>query len=133
MSLGLDTSVVVRLIAGEPESLVRLATERIRLAMGEGERVLVSNIVVAEAYFALQRHYRMSKADARTALLRLADSGDVEMESEAVEALRETSSAGLVDRMIQANYRGAAAVTLTFDRKFGRRAGVELLRESGRR
>jgi len=50
--LGLDTSVVVRLLVGLPEALAQAAQRRLERAVETGERVFVSDLVIAEAYFA---------------------------------------------------------------------------------
>ena len=52
MRLGLDTSVVLRLLVGEPQPLAERAWQVIvetRAARGE---IVVSDLVVSEAYFA---------------------------------------------------------------------------------
>ena len=59
--IGLDTSVVVRLLVGEPQNIARATRRRLERAVEAGERVLVSDLVIAEAYFALQHHYGIPK------------------------------------------------------------------------
>lgn len=125
MTIGLDTSVVVRLLIGVPETLARAAQHRLERATEEGETVLVSDIVVAEAYHALQYHYAVPKAEARSLLRKFVESGVVRLEpSASAAALAAKGGAGLVDRLIHARYRSVGAVTLTFERRQGRLEGA---------
>jgi predicted nucleic acid-binding protein len=131
VTIGLDTSVVVRLLVGLPEALARAARHRLERATEEGETVLVSDLVIAEAYHALQFHYAVPKAEARSLLRKFVESGVVQLEpSDSAPALVAKGGAGLVDRMIHARYRSAGAVTLTFERRQGRLEGA--VRLSGR-
>ena len=121
MTLGLDTSVVVRLLVGLPAAQARAARQRIERAVDEGEIVLVSDIVIAESYFALQHHYDVPKAEARQLLLRFVDSGVVELEPPgARHALAAQAGPGLVDRFVHGRYRARGAVTVTFDARLAR-------------
>ena len=48
MSIGLDTSVVLRLLTGEPTTEARLARVRIEHAHAAAEPVIVMDLVLAE-------------------------------------------------------------------------------------
>lgn len=125
MTIGLDTSVVVRLLVGLPEALARAARQRLERATEEGETILVSDLVIAEAYHALQYHYAIPKAEARSLLRRFVESGVVRLEPAAsAAALAAKGGAGLVDRLIHARYRSVGAVTLTLERRQGRLEGA---------
>ncbi|MBI3200871.1 MAG: PIN domain-containing protein [Myxococcales bacterium] len=129
MSLGVDTSVVIRLLVGQPPAQARAARARLERAIEDGEAVLVSDLVLAEAYFALQHHYGLPKDEARQLLEDFVRSGVVQADPpEAVRALERRSGAGLVDRLINARYRSRGAVTLTFERKQAALEGVRRLR-----
>ena len=128
MTLGLDTSVVVRLLTGEPPEQFELAKQRLAKAFLGRERVLVSDLVVAEAYFALRHHYGVPQDEAREALRRLVSSGLVELApAESAAALEEATGAGVEDRLIHRRYQAEGAVSLTFDRLFARMEGAHLL------
>ena len=91
--------------------------------------MLVCDLVVAEAYYALQFHYDVPKAEARKILMRFVRSGVVTLEPrEAEDVLGATAGAGLVDRLIHARHRALGAVTLTFERKLGALEGAVRLR-----
>ena len=129
MAIGLDSSVVVRLLVGVPEAQARAARRRLEIAVEQGERVVVSDLVLAEAYHALQHHYGVPKAEARAILHRFATSGTVHVDpARAVEALESKGGAGLVDRLIHARYRTLGATTATFERKQGALEGATRLR-----
>ena len=73
---GIDTSVLVRLLTGEPEADFALCVRKLRSLMEEeGAEVLVSNQVIGEAYIAVQHHYGVSRDDARAGLLDVLRSG----------------------------------------------------------
>jgi len=118
MTIGLDTSVVVRLLVGLPEAQALRARARLERALEENETVLVSDLVLAEAYFALHYHYAVPKAAARALLLRFAESGTVVVDPpEASLAFRAARGAGLVDRLIHSRYRSRGGITVTFEKK----------------
>ena len=117
---GIDTSILVRLATGDPESgFERCVRELSKLVEGEGAQVLVSNQVLGEAYVALQHHYGVSKAEARAALASVLKSGLVAPQNGVAtfSALQATSGCGLLDRLIADDYRRAGLTTLTLDRK----------------
>ena len=129
MPIGLDTSVVVRLLIGLPEAQARTARRRLEQAVEQGERVVVSDLVLAETYHALQHHYRVPKREARSILHRFATSGTVEIDPRgAVAALEPRAGAGLVDRLIHARYQNLGVATTTFERKQGALEGGVRLR-----
>jgi predicted nucleic acid-binding protein len=128
VTVGIDTSVVVRLLVGEPAAQARAARARLERALEEHEKVLVCDIVVAEAYFALHHHYGMPKEEARQLLSDFLTSGVVEADPlEAVHALARHRGAGLVDRLVHARYRSRGAITLTFERKQAALEGAQRL------
>ena len=73
---GIDTSVLVRLATGQPESDFRRCVEALRaLAEEHGNEIFASNQVIGEAYVAIQHHYRVSDTDARAGLVSVLTSG----------------------------------------------------------
>ena len=63
--IGLDTSAVVRLLVGEPAAQAAAARALVDAHAGE---VFVSDLVVAEAYFALRHHYDVPHPETVAAL-----------------------------------------------------------------
>jgi predicted nucleic acid-binding protein len=129
---GLDTSIVVRLLIGEPakqaEAARRLLDER---AAAREPPAALSDLVVGESYFALRHHYGVPHAKAVAALRALLNDPRVFSTGVArqVFALQpdEISAPGLIDRLIHGDYERAGAILLTFDRGAARLPGAKLL------
>ena len=132
MRMGLDTSVVLRLLTGEPESLAVLAARRVESSLLGGDTVLVSDIVVSEAYFALQHHYGLSKAAALEVLGDFLRQSGIEAVGSAKSILGMPNLAmarlGLVDRLIHAEYLRVADEMLTFEKSAARLPRARVLR-----
>ncbi len=136
MVVGLDTSVLIRLLIGLPPGQATTALEFLRETRLAGRQVVVSDLVVSEAYFALHAHYDVPKQEAVAALLEMLRSGLVEPADgpEVLGVLEVTSQSstastkpGLVDRLIQAQYGRQPAAMATFERAAGRLAGTIVL------
>ncbi len=132
MKLGLDTSVVLRLLTGEPAHLATVAVRRVEAALRAGDAVLVSDLVAAETYFALQHHYGLSRTEALATLDGLLRSSGIEASGGSGEVLatlrQDRAQLGFVDRLIQAEYARIADEMLTFDRAAARLPRVRALR-----
>lgn len=128
MKLGLDTSVVLRLLVGHPADQAAAARQRLAQAHAEGDHVIVIGTVLAEAYYALVHHYKQEKDQARALLLRMVSSGVVSVDPQELSvALEPSSGAGTVDRLILNDYRARQTVTLTYDKALSAAGAVRLL------
>ena len=117
---GIDTSILVRLLTGDPELEFARCKQRLTtLIEDDGAEVFASNQVIGEAYVAVQHHYGVSKTDCRGGLAAVLRSGlVVPLGGDAtLEILSQTSGAGLLDRLIAAGYARAGLDVLTLDRK----------------
>src|SRR5688572_22651322 len=94
VAIGLDTSVVLRLLIGEPRALTEVARRRIERALAAGERVVVTDLVVAEVFHALRYHYDVPDAVALTQLRGLLDSGVVHLDPAGARAAVEPGATG---------------------------------------
>lgn len=134
MKVGLDTSVVLRLLTGEPETQARRALEEVQELMKHGAVLLVSDLVVAEVYFALQYHYGVPKAEALRLIGKfLADSGIKALGmASTVLTIPNLASAnpGFVDRLIHAEYMHSVKEIITFEKAGVRLTGVRVLHDS---
>ncbi len=131
---GIDTSILVRLLTGEPrEDFLDCVAGLIGLIEHEGSEIFASNQVIGEAYVAVQHHYQVSKTDARDGLLEVLRSGLLSpLNSRAVfEALEAPGSPGLFDRLIADDYSRAGLEVLTLDRGMAKLAGVARLSVPG--
>ena len=133
MMVGLDTSVLIRLLIGVPADQATTALAFVKEARLAGRRVVVSDLVVSEAYFALHFHYDVPKPDAVTALRQVLQSGLVDpADGPAVievleEMARSPARPGFVDRLIHAQYGRLPATLATFERAAGRLARATVL------
>jgi predicted nucleic-acid-binding protein len=131
VSLGLDTSVLVRLLIGEPVESAAKAQARLLDSHRIRQSVIVSDLVIAEAYYALKHHYALDAAHIRRGLLAMLTSGMVQPEpGSAVLAVLQAKvpgKAGFVDRLIQARYESDGRTTLTLDKAQAKIGNTELL------
>jgi predicted nucleic acid-binding protein len=129
----LDTSVVLRILIGEPEDSARIAEASVCQAIDAGREVLVSDLVVLEAYFALQHHYGISKVATVKNLRALFEADGIAPENgdsiiEVLDSmLSGASKPGLVDRLIHARAAKAQAELYTFEKASRRLPGVKVL------
>lgn len=128
---GIDTSVFVRLLTGDPEAdyLKSVKAFENRLKAEPQAEFYVSNQVIGEAYIALQHHYDIVKAEAKAAMLSVLTSGLCSPLNGApvLDALKTDKGCGLLDRLIADDYAAQGLKVLTNDRKMGQLANVERL------
>ena len=125
---GIDTSIMVRLLTGDPSDLFARCVARL-LALHEIGELFASNQVIGEAYIAVQHHYGVRKGDAREALFRVLSSGLVHpLDGQPVlEQLTQSEGCGLFDRLIALEYRRRGLTTLTLDLRMSRLDDVRSL------
>lgn len=120
MRVGLDTSVVLRLLIGEPQPQAEAAWQAVVAIREAGGAAVVSDLVVSETYFALQHHYAVPKEQALRQLKALFESGDLVSAGCAARVLAmprlAAAKPGFVDRMIHAEYAGTLDQVLTFEK-----------------
>lgn len=132
--IGLDTSVVLRLLIGEPATESAAAQDLLAEAATANGRCLLHDLVVAESWHALRAHYKVPDVEAARALLLLVDDPVIITSAAARQALSATVSTGgvgFMDRLIHAACEGQGYTFTTFDRKASKLPGARLLR--GRR
>ena len=117
---GIDTSILVRLLTGEPASDVEYCVAKLSaLVQDSAAEIFASNQVIGEAYVAVQHHYGVTKPDARSGLIDVLRSGLVAPLNglAVIEALKASGGAGLFDRLIADDYHRVGLETLTLDRR----------------
>lgn len=118
---GIDTSVFVRLLTGDPDSDYKktLRAFEKRLEAEPQAEFFVSNQVIGESYIALQHHYGIAKDNARAALLAVLTSGLCSPlnGSAVLTVLAAETCCGLLDRLIADDYASRGIKALTNDRK----------------
>ena len=117
MRYGIDTSVLMRLITGQPAEAFEYCVSRLSALIEGGAEILASNQVIGETYVAVQHHYGVSRQDARDALANALQSGLVSpLNGQPVlGALSASDHPGLFDRLIADDYSRAGLKALTLD------------------
>ncbi|MEO5715916.1 MAG: PIN domain-containing protein [Luteolibacter sp.] len=117
---GLDTTVLMRLLTGQPAPLAVAAREYLAGVAESGAVVFVSNLVVSEAYFACQHHYQMPKADVIAGLLTLLSQSTFVVQPALLDLLAfdglATAKPGFLDRLIHAEYAASGLKLVTFEK-----------------
>ena len=134
MNYGADTSVVLRVLTGQPESLAMSVRERLEALWFNGAVLDICDLVVSETYFALQHSYGLTKECALHALAKLAAHPGFRLSRQAAASLRTPnlakSSPGFLDRIIHATYvMSEDSVMLTCERDAKRLANVEVIKD----
>ena len=127
---GIDTSVLVRLLTGDPPTEFDRCLDALRnLIEAEDAVNLASNQVIGEAYIAVQHHYGVSRADARSGLLDVLQSGLVAPLNgrQVLTSIEASVAPGLTDRLIANDYAGGTLEVLTLHRRMAALPGVRLL------
>lgn len=132
MTSGLDTSFIIRLLTGDPPDQAAKAQEWLERCLQRGDRPQVTDMVIVEAYFALQSHYYVPKVEALQALQKLLESGDVKPAGFALEVMQKTpnlasAKPGFVDRIIHAETRSRGCQLLTFEKASAKLLATKVL------
>lgn len=135
MTVGLDTSVVVRLLIGEPEAQATAARRWLEnLVQATGEPVQLADLVVGESYFALRHHYEVPHGEALHALQLLAADRRIAVDAAASAVLGDAEARsehpGFMERLIHQRYRTTGLEMVTIDRRAARLPGATLLRQA---
>jgi predicted nucleic-acid-binding protein len=134
MRYGVDTSIVLRVLTGKPESLAAVVRTRLEELWLDGVILDVCDLVVSETYFALQHSYRLSKDSALNALVKLSEHPGFRLSSQVIAALQTpnlaTAKPGFLDRVIHGTYvTDDESVMLTCEKDARKLAGVEVVRD----
>lgn len=120
MKYSLDTSVVIRLLTGKPDEHLAATEKFLDHARRLKAKVFVSDLVVAEAYHALQHHFAISKSDAIWGLSQLFSTGEIVPAGQALKILSQpglaTAKPGFVDRLIHADAVHSGCHWVTFEK-----------------
>ena len=124
MTVGLDTSVVLRLLLGQPADQSQRAVAFLEEVARRGAQAVVSDLVVAEVYFALQYHYGVPKKESLAAMRQMFADGEIGSQGVAADVLAAEGLAsakpGFVDRLIQGAYIASGGSMATFEKAAGK-------------
>lgn len=137
MIYGVDTSVLLRVLTGQPVALAQKVRARLKDLWRSGVQCSVCDVVVSEAYYALQHSYGISKEKAILALKQLAENPGFKFSNAACAALATPNlakaSPGFIDRVIHGTYVPDADgehMMLTCERDAKKLGAVEVIREN---
>ena len=128
-----DTNILVRLASGQPAALFHSTVSALESMLDRfpGIRIVAHNMAIGEAYIALQKHYGLTKPEARTALADTLNSGLLEPLDgrSALDAITAAAKgAGLIDRMLLLDAHARQTAPLyTLDHALAKVPGAELL------
>ena len=127
----LDTSFLIRLLTGDPVPQFHLAAGFLEKCSCEESVAEVIDLVLAEAYFALQYHYGFPKDVALKSLYQFAQQPVAAVSKHALEilSLPDLSSAnpGFVDLLIHGFSGSKNCQLVTFEKKARKLEGVIVL------
>ena len=119
--IGLDTNVLVRLLTRDDEAQAEKARTLLEQHADQDGALFVSDVVLAELVWTLDRAYGLEKDEIAGAVKALADNATLGFESREVlrqaQALFSASKAGFADCLIVAKAKAAGCDSLaTFDK-----------------
>jgi predicted nucleic-acid-binding protein len=127
----LDTSVLMRLLTGEPRDLAALARAYMAETEQIGGKVFVSNLVIMEAYFACQHHYGMPKQAVLEGLMKLLSLPTFVAHPRLAGILSmpglATAKPGFLDRLIHAEAMAAHLPLVTLEKAAARLPNTRIL------
>lgn len=134
MRCGADTSIILRVLTGQPTSLAAVVRTRLESLWLSGAILDVCDLVVSETYFALQHSYGLTKESALNALLKLSAHPGFRLSNQVVAAFRTENLArakpGFLDRVIHGTYvADDDSVMLTCEKGSRRLANVEVIKD----
>ena len=128
--IALDTNILLRLVLRDDAAQASAALRLMEKSAAAGEAAFVSLITLVEFAWVLEDTYGVSKNAIVEAIAKLLNDRNIVVEQEsAVSLALETDHGDFSDRLI--HFVGEAAGcerTVTFDRRFARLEGVELLK-----
>lgn len=131
MTFGLDTSVVLRLLTGEPPELAAHALERYQQGIANGDDFAVSDVVAVETYYALQHHYNKTKEESLAALMAFSGGEGISFSPDFMAAIKtpniHKANPGFVDRMLVSGYTSKSQITLSCEKSFRRLPDTEVI------
>ena len=122
----------MRLLVGEPVALFEQARAYLAETQKQQKRILISNLVICEAYFACQHHYRMPKQLTLNGLHQLLSNSVFEIEEGILSLIgtRGMSKAkpGFVDRLIYSEYIEQGVGMVTCEKAASKLINVDILK-----
>ena len=126
--IAVDSNILIRYLVQDHPAQAALAARFLEEDLTPDCPGLVTIVALCETVWALQRVYKIDLATTRAIMKELAAAPNLVVEREAVVAMALDAGPGFADVLLHAIGRQLGAEkTMTFDRKFARLEGVELL------
>lgn len=137
MNYGCDTSFLMRILTNHPNPLAADVISEAFIRVKRGDVFEVSDLVLSEAYFALQVSYGLTKSDALKCLKAISFAKGFKVSDYAKEILTlpglDKASPGFVDRLIHGGYFVKRRKTVSCEKSFSKLANTEVFKERRRR
>lgn len=131
MTCALDTSVLVRILSNQPQPLAADVILAVYRRQQAGYVFRVSNLVISEAYYAMQQHYGVDKKTVLDALRTLSNQRCFEFTPEAKAALAlgniDRTNPGFVDRLIHGEQHTKGVTVLSCEKSFRKLPGTVIV------
>lgn len=133
--IGLDTNVIVRLLANDDPAQTARARRAIAAAQSIGEPVLVNDVVLVQTLWTMRTRYRARRGDIAALATSLLETSSFAFEDrdtvERASNLFMSTSADYADCLIVEKNRALGArLTLTFDEAMRQLPTVQVLRSA---
>jgi predicted nucleic-acid-binding protein len=127
--IALDANLLVRYFTGDDSSQAEKAAWLIETDLTPEEPGFISLVTLCEAIWVLEDVYHFDRANVELAITALLDASQIEVEqNELVETALNSVHRDIADVIVHlVGQAHGCSHTLTFDRKFARIEGVELL------
>ena len=133
MNYGCDTSFLLRILTNHPLPLATKVISEAFTRVKRGDMFRISDLVLAEAYYALQVSYGLAKADALKCLKAISVAKGFKVSDYAKEILAmpslEKASPGFVDRLIHGEYFTDRCKTVSCEKSFRKLVNSEVFIE----
>lgn len=131
MKYALDTSVLVRILANKPQPLAGYVIASVARRIANGDTMVVPDIILPEAYYAMQHHYGVDKGTIINSFRFLSLQSGFEFSEEAKNVLSfeglEHANPGFVDRLICAGQQRTGISVLSCEKSFRRLPNAEVI------
>lgn len=128
-----DANVVIAVLAGPEDALYESVSQLVRDVEHRGERLVVTEGVLAETAWVMRSRFRMTQREVAGALIALLDSAafdswDPALVTEALRIMADEPRLDVVDALLAARDKASAGRVVTFDRVLA----LTIAREHGR-
>lgn len=134
MTYSLDTSAFLRILLNEPKRLASNVAMYIYSRQQNGDVFEISDLVLSEAYYALQFHYELPKDAALKVLKHFAGLKGFQVSDYAKDILSlpnlAKASPGFVDRLIHGAAFTSGATTVSCEKDFRRLANTAVIKDT---